>query len=137
MISLYHIQATIQKAAERFQLPHSLIEAVIKAESDFDARAVSPAGAQGLMQLMPATARELGVENPFDVQQNIFGGSRYLKQMLDRFDGDVKLALSAYNAGPGTVDRFNGEVPYAETRNYIKRVMKYAQQLTNTDKGIS
>jgi soluble lytic murein transglycosylase-like protein len=75
---------------------------------------------------MPETARELGVTNVFDVHQNIDGGARYLRQMLDRFDGDVKRALAAYNAGPGAVEHYNGEVPYAETRQYVKRVMRSA-----------
>jgi soluble lytic murein transglycosylase-like protein len=117
------IQNSIQAAARTYNLPSTLIRSVIRAESNFRADAVSPAGAQGLMQLMPATARELGVTDPFDVAQNIDGGARYLRQMLDRFDGDLKLALAAYNAGPGTVQRYNGEVPYRETRDYVRRVL--------------
>jgi soluble lytic murein transglycosylase-like protein len=76
------------------------------------------------MQLMPATAKELGVDDPFDVRQNINGGAGYLRQMLDRFGGDVRLALAAYNAGPGTVEKYNGKVPYRETQDYIERVLK-------------
>jgi soluble lytic murein transglycosylase-like protein len=117
------IQNSIQAAARKHNLPPKLIRSVIHAESNFRADAVSPAGAQGLMQLMPATARELGVTDPFDVAQNIDGGARYLRQMLDRFDGDLKLALAAYNAGPGTVQRYNGDVPYRETRDYVRRVL--------------
>ena len=118
------IADSIKHAARRFNLPENLIASVIQAESNFQVNAVSPAGAQGLMQLMPATARELGVDDPFDVQQNINGGAGYLRQMLDRFGGDVRLALAAYNAGPGTVEKYNGNVPYRETQNYIERVLK-------------
>jgi hypothetical protein len=117
------IERTIAKAAEKYRLPGRLIESVIRAESAFRPDAVSPAGAQGLMQLMPATARELGVVDPFDPAQNIDGGARYIRQMLDRFDGDLKLALAAYNAGPGTVARYNGNVPYPETQAYVERVL--------------
>ena len=88
--------------------------------------AVSRAGAQGLMQLMPATAKELGVTKPFDIDQNIDGGSRYLRKMLDTFDGDVKQALAAYNAGPGTVRKYAGNVPYPETIQYIDRVLRFS-----------
>ena len=118
------IADSINRAARRYHLPQKLIASVIQAESNFQVDAVSPAGAQGLMQLMPATAKELGVDDPFDVRQNIDGGAAYLRQMLDRFGGDVKLALAAYNAGPGTVERYNGNVPYRETQNYIDRVLK-------------
>lgn len=121
------IEASIAKAARRHSLPPELIRAVVRAESGYQVGAVSPAGAQGLMQLMPGTANEMGVADPFDIDQNIDGGSKYLRAMLDRFDGDVKLALSAYNAGPGTVARYNGNVPYPETRQYVERVMRFAR----------
>jgi len=117
------IRDSIRQAAATYNLPEKLIASVIRAESGFQPDAVSPAGAQGLMQLMPATARELGVMDPFDVHQNIDGGARYLRQMMDRFDGDLKVALAAYNAGPGTVERYDGDVPYRETRDYVKRVL--------------
>lgn len=117
------IETSIQQAAQKYDLAPEMLRAIIQAESSFRVRAVSPAGAQGLMQLMPETARELGVSDPFDIAQNIDGGARYFRQMLDLFDNDVKLALAAYNAGPGTVRRFNGEVPYRETQNYIARVL--------------
>ena len=120
------IERSIRKASEKYNLAPALIKAVIKAESNFDADAVSSAGAQGLMQLMPATARELGVNNSFDIDQNIDGGSHYLRKMLDKFGGNTKLALAAYNAGPGAVEKYKGNVPYPETRNYIKRVMRFS-----------
>ena len=120
------IERSIQKAAARYSLSPDLIRGVIRAESNFQAEAVSSAGARGLMQLMPETAGELGVTKPFDIQQNIDGGSRYLRQMLDRFGGNLKLALAAYNAGPGAVEKYEGRVPYAETQEYVKRVLRFS-----------
>ena len=122
------IDRSIKAASAKYGVPVFLIKAVVKAESDFQARAVSSAGAQGLMQLMPETAEELGVEDPFDIDQNIDGGTRYLKKMLDLFGEDVELALAAYNAGPGTVIRYNGNVPYRETMHYVERVLEYSRQ---------
>lgn len=124
------ISESIRTAAAKYHLPAGLIRGMIQAESDFNVRAVSPAGAQGLMQLMPDTARELGVTDPFDINQNIDGGSRYLRKMLDRFRGDLKLALAAYNAGPGAVESYGGRVPpFAETRAYVRKVLKFSQSL--------
>lgn len=123
------IDRSIKEASSKYGLPTCLIKGVIKAESDFRVRAVSPAGAQGLMQLMPGTAKELGVKDPFDIDQNIDGGTRYLKKMLELFGRDVKLALAAYNAGPGTVNRYSGNVPYRDTMIYVERVLKYSRQL--------
>ena len=122
------IEDTIQEAAIKYKLPPALIKGVIRAESNFRIDAVSPAGAQGLMQLMPATAKELGVTKPFDIGQNIDGGSRYLRKMLDSFNGNVRQALAAYNAGPGTVRKYNGVVPYPETIQYIERVLRFSEQ---------
>ncbi|MBL0712140.1 MAG: lytic transglycosylase domain-containing protein [Desulfosarcina sp.] len=117
------IERAIEMASRQYDLPADLIRSIIRHESNFNPRAESQAGAQGLMQLMPATACELGVSDSFDVRQNIDGGTRYLKQMLDHFDGDLRKALAAYNAGPGTVRRYDGVPPYPETRNYVHKVM--------------
>jgi len=115
----------INRCAEQFGLEEALVRAVIKVESDFDARAVSGKGARGLMQLIPETAREMRVQDPFDPAQNIRGGSHYLRLMLDRFDGDLELALAAYNAGPNSVRSHGGIPPYTETINYVDRVKGY------------
>ena len=109
-------------AAARRNVDPALIEAVIENESGFDDRALSKAGAQGLMQLMPGTAAGLGVRDPYDARQNVDGGARYLRSLLDRF-GSVRLALAAYNAGPHAVERFGGVPPYAQTREYVERVL--------------
>ena len=123
------IKNSILKAAQKYDLPANLINGVIRAESNFQVKAVSQAGAQGLMQLMPDTARELGVKNPFNIEENIDGGSRYLRKMLDSFGGDLKLALAAYNAGPEAVIKYGGKVPpYRETQQYVKRVLRFTKQ---------
>ena len=124
------IEKCIQEAAQKYGLAPQLIEAVIRAESGFKVDAVSVAGAQGLMQLMPATAKDLGVTNPFDIRQNIDGGTRYLRQMFDLFGGDARLALSAYNAGPGNVQKYGGDVPFPETRRYVARVLASVRDIT-------
>jgi soluble lytic murein transglycosylase-like protein len=116
----------ISEAAARNGVDPKLLTGLIRAESNFDPSATSPAGAQGLTQLMPATAASLGVTNPLDPAQAIEGGAKYLRQQLDRFGGDATKALAAYNAGPGAVERFGGVPPYAETQAYVRKVLSYA-----------
>lgn len=118
------VERLIAEAASRYGLPRSLVRAVARAESALDPRAVSAKGAQGVMQLMPATARELGVLDPLDPAQNIDAGARLLREHLERFDGRLAEALAAYNAGLGAVAKHKGVPPYAETRRYIRRIVK-------------
>ncbi len=118
----------IAKTAYRFDLEPALVHAVVRAESGFNPQAVSSAGARGLMQLMPATAIEVGVRDVFHPQENLDGGVSYLRGLLDRYAGNVHLALAAYNAGPGAVDTHGGVPPYAETKEYLRRVFRFRQE---------
>lgn len=115
----------IKQAANLFDIPEKLIASVIRQESNFNNSVVSHAGAEGLMQLMPGTAKFLGVTDSFDPVQNIMGGTKYLRQMLNQFDGDLELALAAYNAGPGNVKKYGGIPPFTETEQYVQKVLGY------------
>jgi len=114
----------IKKASRTFGLDFSLIKAVVSAESGFNPRAVSKKGAKGLMQIMPGNYKHLNISDPFDPTQNVMGGSRYLKQLMNRYRGRTNLALAAYNAGPDAVDKYRTIPPYPETQNYVRKVMR-------------
>ena len=118
----------IRQAAALYQIPEELVRAVIKVESDFDPRAVSPANARGLMQLIPETADRMLVTDVFDPRQNIFGGVRYLRVLANLFNGDIELTLAGYNAGEGAVIRYGGIPPFPETVDYVKRVLSYYRE---------
>jgi Transglycosylase SLT domain len=124
LIKQKNLEAVIQKYAQEYGVDEDLIWAVVRQESGFNPGAVSPKGAVGLMQLMPGTAAMMGVSNPFDVEQNIAGGVKYLEQCLSKFNQDVPLALAAYNAGPGNVVKYQGCPPFAETRNYVASILQ-------------
>jgi hypothetical protein len=123
-ITQTQVDAAIAAASTRHHVDPNLVRSIIKVESNFNPHAVSRKGAMGLMQLMPATARDLNVTNPFDVEQNVEAGTKHFKGLLDNFNGDVSKSLAAYNAGAGAVTRHNGVPPYAETRDYVKRITK-------------
>lgn len=129
--------AIVYDAASTHDVDPELVAAVIRAESNFDPAAVSRKGAQGLMQLMPATAKRFGVANAFDPAQNIHGGTRYLRLLLDRFDGDPELALAAYNAGEGNVARYEGVPPFRETVEYVARVARFLSPDSPTARAAS
>lgn len=116
-------ESTIRRLSGEYKVDSKLVKAVIRNESCFDTEAISRAGAQGLMQLMPPTASELGVRNPFNAEENLRGGIQYLSNLLQRYDNNIGLALAAYNAGPGNVARYNGVPPFKETQRYVKNVM--------------
>jgi soluble lytic murein transglycosylase-like protein len=117
------IEHLIRASAAAWGVDPALVKAIIANESGFDANATSPTGAQGLMQLEPGTAAELGVGNAYDPAQNIWGGTRYIRGLLQRFHGDVRLAVAAYNAGPGAVEKYGGVPPYAQTQAYVQNVL--------------
>lgn len=119
------LDSIFEKAASTYNVPVKLLKAVAKAESNFKPNEVSSAGAIGVMQLMPGTAKELGVKDAYDPEQNIMGGAKYLSQKLKEYDGDVSLALAAYNAGSGNVKKYGGIPPFKETQNYVKKVLNY------------
>jgi soluble lytic murein transglycosylase-like protein len=123
----------IKEAAATYGLDENLIRAVMRAESSFNPMVVSPAGAQGLMQIMPALATELGVSDPFDPRQNIMAGARYLRQLLDANRGNLRLTLASYNAGPGNVEKYKGVPPFRETREYVKRITGYLAESSGSD----
>jgi soluble lytic murein transglycosylase-like protein len=120
----------IRKAAQKFGIEVNLIKAIIKAESSFDPDAVSESGAQGLMQLMPDTANDMAVGDPFNPEENIFGGTRYLSLLLKRFKQDKKLAIAAYNVGATTVTKHNAVPPVPETRRFVEKVMKFYREFS-------
>lgn len=117
------VRPYVTEAAQKYGVDPDLIEAVIKQESAYDAGVSSHVGAQGLMQLMPETAKELGVENSFDPRQNVMGGAKYLSQLMDQFEGNLTKVIAGYNAGPGAVAHYGGIPPYAETQNYVDKVL--------------
>jgi len=130
------LDALFQTAGQKFRLPPALLKAVAQVESGLNPQAVSRAGAQGLMQLMPATARSLGVQNAFDPAENIYGGAKYLRSLLDSYQGDIRLALAAYNAGPGAVAKYGDVPPFRETQAYLKKVLAAANDLSSLNKPL-
>ena len=115
----------ISEASNKHGVPFSLLKALIKTESDFNPMAISSDGARGLMQLMPENIKSLKIKNPFDPRENIMGGTRFLRQLIDRFKGKLSLAIAAYNAGPGVVEKYQRVPPFQETENFVEQVMKY------------
>lgn len=129
LTSKARINELIDEYSQKYGLDSDFVKAVIKQESGFNEKATSKCGAMGLMQLMPGTAKALNVNDPYNARDNIEGGVKYLKGLMDRFDGDMKLALAAYNAGPNAVKKYNGIPPYNETQNYVKNIMSMYQRI--------
>jgi soluble lytic murein transglycosylase-like protein len=132
-----NVKEMVEQAAERYALEPSLIHSVIKVESNYNPNAISVAGAEGLMQLIPSTARRFGVSNSFHPGQNIEGGARYLKYLMQLYHGDERLALAAYNAGEGAVNKYRGIPPYAETQNYVYQVGKRLGEARSAAKAVT
>lgn len=122
------VRPYVQEAAAKYNVDPALIEAVIKQESAYNATAQSGVGAQGLMQLMPGTAKDLGVSNPFDPRENVMGGAKYLSQLMEMFDGNLTKVLAGYNAGPGNVQHYGGIPPFKETQDYVEKVLNNYEQ---------
>ena len=129
LTSKTRINELIDEYSQKYGLDSDFVKAVVKQESGFNEKATSKCGAMGLMQLMPGTAKALNVADPYNARDNIEGGVKYLKGLMDRFDGDMKLALAAYNAGPNVVKKYNGIPPYNETQNYVKNIMSMYQRI--------
>ncbi len=129
LTSKTRINELIDEYSQKYGLDSDFVKAVVKQESGFNEKATSKCGAMGLMQLMPGTAKALNVADPYNARDNIEGGVKYLKGLMDRFDGDMKLALAAYNAGPNAVKKYNGIPPYNETQNYVKNIMSMYQRI--------
>jgi len=127
----------IREAAKYYRLPPALIKALIAAESSFNPKAISPAGAIGLMQLMPATAKAMHINNPFSPRQSIYGGTRYIRTLANQFNGNLVPTIASYNAGPGAVKKYGGVPPYTETQQYVEKVLKiYRYYLEAWDKSL-
>lgn len=132
------LQDIFERAAQKYDISYDFLVAVAKAESDFNTKCVSSAGAQGIMQVMPEEQKGLGIKDPFDAEQNIMGAAKLLKAHLKKFNGDYTLAAAAYNAGSGTVKKYGGVPPYKETQNYVKKIKKYMEEGVNVpDKKVA
>ncbi len=132
------LKSIFERASEKYDISYDFLVAVAKAESNFNTKCVSSAGAQGIMQVMPEEQKGLGIKDPFDAKQNIMGAAKLLKAHLEKFDGDYTLAAAAYNAGSGTVKKYGGVPPYKETQNYVKKIKKYMEEgVTVPDKKVT